>query len=198
MTKCISCGAELKEGKNFCGYCGNRVTGAGSAVSEDTVIAAPQPAEPIMQQKAVESTGTLLSAIILKGPRGELKNCPVGFNWPIVFLGAFVPLFRKDWLWAVVWYVGYVIGGALIGALIGGLIGGLMGYALMNEALIAAVLDVIVKPIVTVFVFVIAVGINIIIAFRYNEVYIKKLLKKGYLPFDENSRYTLRVKGIIY
>lgn len=39
----------------------------------------------------------------LKNPAtGEFKQAPVGFSWTTFFFGPFVPLFRSDWLMAVV------------------------------------------------------------------------------------------------
>jgi hypothetical protein len=39
----------------------------------------------------------------LKNPAtGEIKQAPVGFSWTTLFFGFFVPIFRSDWLMAVI------------------------------------------------------------------------------------------------
>jgi hypothetical protein len=39
----------------------------------------------------------------LKNPTtGEIKQAPVGFSWTTLFFGFFVPIFRSDWLMAVI------------------------------------------------------------------------------------------------
>ena len=41
----------------------------------------------------------------LKNPTtGEIKQAPVGFSWTTFFFGPFVPLFRSDWLMAIVMF----------------------------------------------------------------------------------------------
>lgn len=41
--------------------------------------------------------------LILKNPRTDLlKEAPIGFSWTILFFDFFVPLYRKDFLWAFV------------------------------------------------------------------------------------------------
>lgn len=39
---------------------------------------------------------------ILKNPRtGSIKAAPVGFSWTVLLFGFLVPVYRKDWLWAI-------------------------------------------------------------------------------------------------
>ena len=44
----------------------------------------------------------------------EVKNAPVGFSWTTFFFGFFVPLFRQDWLMAVVLLILGLISSGLI------------------------------------------------------------------------------------
>lgn len=39
--------------------------------------------------------------------------------------------------------------------------------------------------------------LNLIFAFIYNKIYIKGLISKGYLPFSEETRELLSIKGYI-
>ena len=32
----------------------------------------------------------------------KIKTAPVGFSWTVLFFGFFPPLFRCDWLWAII------------------------------------------------------------------------------------------------
>lgn len=40
-------------------------------------------------------------------------------------------------------------------------------------------------------------GINIFLAFKYNELFTKKLLKDGYRPANKNSEWTLKSSGLL-
>ena len=40
-------------------------------------------------------------------------------------------------------------------------------------------------------------GIDIFLAFKYNELFTKKLLKNGYRPADKNSEWTLKSNGLL-
>lgn len=48
----------------------------------------------------------------------KIKSAPVGFSWTVLFFGFFPPLFRGDWLWAIVILllnlVTYGIGGVVM------------------------------------------------------------------------------------
>ena len=39
---------------------------------------------------------------------------------------------------------------------------------------------------------------NIILAFKYNKLYVKGLLEKGYVPADEPTKIHLQQKGIFF
>ena len=83
------------------------------------------------------------SKITMTNQFGTTKTVPVGFSWTVLFWGFIPPLFRGDWLWA----------------------------------LILLVLNGLVGPIA-----------SIIVAFFYNKIYIKTLVKRGY-------RYSSTLKG---
>lgn len=45
----------------------------------------------------------LRAQFILKNPRtGSIKSAPAGFSWTTLLFGFLVPIYRKDWLWAVI------------------------------------------------------------------------------------------------
>ncbi len=43
--------------------------------------------------------------ITLKNRMGVLRECKLGFSWTTLFLGVFVPLFRKDWSWTLIMFL---------------------------------------------------------------------------------------------
>lgn len=44
--------------------------------------------------------------LVLKNPHtGHIRNAPVGFSWTVLLFSFFPPLFRKDWLGAVIIFV---------------------------------------------------------------------------------------------
>lgn len=56
------------------------------------------------------------SVIVSNGVK--IKTAPIGFSWTVLFFGFFPPLFRGDWLWAIVIFllniVTYGIGGVVM------------------------------------------------------------------------------------
>ena len=39
---------------------------------------------------------------IMKNEYGQVKTVKEGFSWTVLFLGVFVPLFRRDFKWALI------------------------------------------------------------------------------------------------
>ncbi len=52
------------------------------------------------------------NSILFKNPNtGETHKAPVGWCWTILFFWLFVPIFRRDWKWAILYFllIGIVI-----------------------------------------------------------------------------------------
>lgn len=105
---------------------------------------------------------------ILLEREGQVKTSLVGFSWTYFFFGFFVPLFRGDFLAALVLFV--------VTALLSG-----VAYGSQNPAL---------TSITSIF--------NLIIAFGYNKYYTTNLLKKGFRPADYSSKELLNEYNIFY
>ena len=59
------------------------------------------------------------ATIKLKSKQGVIKEAPVGFSWTTLFFGAFVALFRGDWMWALMMFVAQFITFGLASILFG-------------------------------------------------------------------------------
>ena len=59
------------------------------------------------------------ATIKLKSKQGVIKEAPVGFSWTTLFFGAFVALFRGDWMWALMMIVAQFITFGLASILFG-------------------------------------------------------------------------------
>ena len=117
--------------------------------------------------------------IFLKEPwqRGGSLGVPVGYSWTTFLFGFWVPLLRGDIINAILilFFDDAVafIGGALFASAIG------------HRSLIVAIV---------VFVGVV-IGVRNFLGKKYNDMYLKSLLRKGYLPEDEETKKFLKIKG---
>ena len=203
MPKCKNCGSEIQDGDMFCGYCGTRV---------EAVTETPQPAperqtqQPAQPQQAYTETPhpvqvqpVVLKKVTLKSPIGELKNVKVGFSWTTFFFGPLVCLFRKDWAFGVIWLLVYVFLGS--SDFVSGFVGGFVnGYSEATGGFANSDAQMGLYP-GAMFVYFVAIIIpelifQTIMAFKYNKMYIKKLLAKGWQPYGPDDAYTLKQKGI--
>ncbi len=110
-----------------------------------------------------------LKKVALLSPKGDIKTAPVGFSFTILLFGLFVCLFRKDWLRVAVWFAMIFLGGFIS----------------------------IFEPVFEGLFMVITFVFNVVMAFIYNKVYIRSLLRKGYEPMREEDKLTLAHKEII-
>lgn len=51
----------------------------------------------------------------LKNDSGHIIKAKIGFSWTTLFFGFFVPLFRKDWLFAAMFFLGSLVVSSIIG-----------------------------------------------------------------------------------
>ena len=99
----------------------------------------------------------------------KVKVAPIGFSWTVLFFYFFVPLFRRDWLMALVMFIFSVIG--------------------KNHRYLVYNFDIhyfytmphLVPPIL-------ATIVHIVFAFTYNKMYLRRLIKKGYHALDEKAK----------
>ena len=116
-----------------------------------------------IREKIVQEKVKNLTGLILKNEKtGEVKSAPVGFSWTTLFFGGWVALLRGDILNSL-WMFAFQA-----------VLFGLINITQKQDILIPGI------------------AIAMIIAFVYNKIYIKTLLKKGYVPFDEGSKAILK------
>lgn len=173
MAKCSQCGAEVELGDQFCAFCGA------------AVVRLPQ--NPQIQNTATvtnyTSNAQILPVVALKGPLGDIKTAPVGFSWTAFLFAGFVPFFRKDFVtgcavWGALFVIPYVLGFVL-------------GFVLSFLRLASIETIMILGWFVDVLC---ALAVVVFMGLKYNEIYIKKLIKQGYKPNDANSKYILGIK----
>lgn len=210
MPKCKNCGAEVKEGDLFCGFCGKRIETAPqapaqplpqpqlqqAAYAKEAMAQAQQPpaapaAQPVMQKE-----------VALKSPLGEVKSVSVGpCRWGYLF-SIFVCLYRKDFKTFIMLFIGWNVIILFMGLILP------LSYTecmlvwtmmvSMGKEFIASDPSLMSTWKLCFAVYVIAIIVfNIIFALKYNAFYIKRLLSKGWQPLGPNDAYTLRQKGIM-
>ena len=131
-------------------------------------------------QKNLENEQTVEESterIFLKEPwkRGGKIGVPVGFSWTTFLFGFWVPLLRGDITNAIVILL---LGDAVI----------FIGVTLLSSGIRYSSIVAIVVLIG------VMVGIRKFWAEKYNDMYLKSLLKKGYLPEDEETKKFLKIK----
>lgn len=126
---------------------------------------------------------------LIDNKNNKVKSVSTGFSWPTLLFGAWVPLFRTDWMnFLIMLFSEIILDGILLGNgltnppstgsaeqagwAIGTIIGG-SGVIWFGSSII-----------------------HIIFAFTYNKMNLKALLKKGFFPDDEFSKKTILSKGI--
>ncbi|MDO4987477.1 MAG: hypothetical protein Q4E17_00380 [Synergistes sp.] len=107
--------------------------------------------------------------ISLYGKKHDLIKVKYGFSWTVLFFGFFAPFFRRDIKWGAIMFV------ATIGVI---------------WLTVELHLPVDMQP----FCLYIA---QILFSFIYNNIYIKELLAKGYMPYDNVSRTILIENGYL-
>ena len=184
MPKCKNCGSEIQDGDIFCGYCGTRV----EAVTE-TPQPAPegqtQQAAPMPQQahaetpRPVQVQPVVLKKVTLKSPLGETKSVDVGYCRWMPILGSFVCLYRKDFKMFFILTVVFILCSYLSEFILSSLIHSAderitMKFGLIGTYTAAAVASS-----------------------KYNRIYIKGLIAKGWRPDGPDDYYTLTQLGIM-
>lgn len=99
----------------------------------------------------------------------QVKQCKLGWSWTVFFFGFFPMLFRQDWIYLICYAAWDVIGGAI-------------AYSSDGAFSVIASADFIIR---------------IVLAVMYNTLYVKGLLKKGWVPADETSKKLMMAKGIV-
>lgn len=115
------------------------------------------------QEKLIKKQVDSLSGLSLRNEaKNKTINPPIGFSWTTLIFGIWVPLLRADFL-NLIWI----------------LIAQVIATALLLQF----------PNIITIIIW---LAIAIAIAYFYNKIYIKTLLKKGYVPLDEASKEILK------
>jgi hypothetical protein len=143
----------------------------------------------------------------------------IGFSWTTFFFGFFVPLFRGDWLRAVIMLlvslplvllIGYVIAMAAVilvlgSASLGVVLGTLFDAVFRTDTTPGAVSGMAseayssILPLLAAAPFIALIPywlVNLMFSFTYNKSYTRKLLAKGYHPADEESERLLIAAGL--
>lgn len=104
MPKCKNCGADVKDGDLFCGFCGKRIDAApeipAQPISQPQLQQAAYAKEAAAQgqqpQAAPAAQPVMLKEVALKSPIGEVKGVGTGFCGWMVLFGPLVCLYRRD------------------------------------------------------------------------------------------------------
>lgn len=107
------------------------------------------------------------------------QTVPIGFSWPTLFFGFFVPLIRGDFRWAAMMFV-VAIAALVAGAFVVGAVGAVTDLPVVISMLSLA------GPLVT----------NVVFAMRYNAVCAAALVKRGFKPTGALGRRLLAAQGI--
>lgn len=188
MPKCKNCGADVKEGDLFCGFCGKRIETAPeipaqlipqpqlqqAAYAKEAMAQAQQP------QAAQAAQPVILEKVTLRSPLGEVKSVSTGFCGWMVLFGPFLCIYRRDFKMFFILLL-FIFALVPINMLISSL-------AIMYGG---------VYWVPVILLYVIGWGGGLYILFKYNAIYIKGLLSKGWQPLGPNDAYTLRQKGIM-
>ena len=191
MPKCKNCGADVKEGDLFCGFCGKRIETAPEIPAQPipqpqlqqaayAKEAMAQAQQPQAAQAAQQEQPVILEKVTLRSPLGEVKNVSTGFCGWMVLFGPFLCLYRRDFKMFFILLL-FIFALVPINMLISSL-------AIMYGG---------VYWVPVILLYVIGWGGGLYILFKYNAIYIKGLLKKGWQPLGPNDAYTLRQKGIM-
>ena len=191
MPKCKNCGADIKDGDLFCGFCGKRIETA----SEIPAQPIPQPqlqqaayakeaaAQPQQPQAAQAAQPVILEKVTLRSPLGEVKNVSTGgCPWMVLF-GPLVCLYRRDFKMFFILLIINVVSSYIGSFILIFILGFFMYEVSASVARLGATIGVWTSLIIE--------------ALKYNKIYIKGLLSKGWQPLGPNDAYTLRQKGIM-
>lgn len=99
----------------------------------------------------------------------QVKQCKLGWSWTVFFFSFWPMLFRQDWIYLICYAAWDVIGGAI-------------AYSSDGAFSVIASADFIIR---------------IVLSVMYNTLYVKGLLKKGWVPADETSKKLMMAKGIV-
>lgn len=191
MPKCKNCGADVKEGDLFCGFCGKRIETAPeipaqpipqpqlqqAAYAKEAMAQAQQP------QAAQAAQPVILEKVTLRSPLGEVKSVSTGFcGWMVPF-GPLVCLYRRDFKMFFILFIINVVASYVCPFIVGFILAYLGYGVIVSVARLSSTLGVCTSVIIA--------------AFKYNKIYIKGLLSKGWQPLGPNDAYTLRQKGIM-
>lgn len=170
MTKCMNCGAELKSGLKFCEYCGTRAANiaephhsyqASENFPKNDTETSKQEETKLKEEKTKPFDSCDAASRTLRGPRGDLKKVPKGYCWGMLVWSVFsmgllafvVPLYRKDFFYAIwIFIINFIL---------------MVVFAANLEAAPATM---------------IMIAAGAYEAYQYNEMYLNRLLKKGYHP----------------
>ena len=113
--------------------------------------------------------------IQLIGPTGDVKKCSTGFSFVVYFFAWFISISRGDSSWLIRWTI----------------------YGVFNIIAISLILTNQVSG----FLFILSITVaSILGVIGYNRYYIAKLLKKGYVPFNQFDQMGLAIlqrKGML-
>lgn len=124
---------------------------------------------------------------------GKIKLVPIGFSWTTLFFGFLPALFRCDFKWAFIQSsTTFILGIVLIFFI-------LISFPenLLLFIFFIAFFEITSLVRLTIILLIVHFIINLIMAFKYNKIYIKGLINKGFLPKYEADYNYLLSKNII-
>ena len=116
---------------------------------------------------------------------GHRKKGFLGFSWTSFFFGFFVPIFRVDLVGFLIFVSPYLL--MIVDLFVIGTGINDRDTVTIAIAIIISILSVILRIIT-----------NLILPFIYNRFYTKSLLKKGYLPLEDDDYSNAILKGNRY